>query len=80
MTSNRIEIRVPEIGMASQEIKFGGWLKKPGDFVEAGDELFELETDKATVVCEAENSGTLAEVQVEEGAVKEGGLLGYLNA
>ncbi len=80
MNTAKIEIRMPEIGMASQEIELSGWLKNVGDLVKMGDELFEVETDKATVVCEAEAEGTLAEILVPEGKVAEGGLLGYLNA
>lgn len=76
----QIEIKVPDLGMESEEIKFGNWLKKPGESVAAGEDLFEVEADKATVVCEAEASGKLAEIKVTEGEVKTGDLLGYLDA
>ncbi|MEP0815454.1 MAG: biotin-requiring enzyme [bacterium] len=80
MAGKRFEIRLPAMGMQSQEIIFSAWLKNPGDVVEDGDELFEVESDKATVVFEAEHSGVLAETLVKEGAVKEGDLLGYIDA
>lgn len=75
----RIEIRVPDLGMQSEQIKFGAWLKHPGETVAAGEDLFEIEADKATVVCEAEASGVLAEQSVAGGELKQGDLLGYLD-
>ena len=44
------------------------WLKSPGDAFERGEGLIEVETDKATVVYEAESAGTLASILVPEGA------------
>jgi pyruvate dehydrogenase E2 component (dihydrolipoyllysine-residue acetyltransferase) len=44
------------------------WLKSPGDSVEQGDELVEIETDKANMVYEAPTGGTLIEVVAEEDA------------
>lgn len=76
----RIEIRVPDLGMQSEQIKFGAWLKQPGQTVAAGEDLFEIEADKATVVCEAEADGTLAEQTVTAGELKQGDLLGYLDS
>ena len=80
MPNRRIEIRLPDLGMQSQEIIFNGWSVNVGDKVEEGSEFFEVEADKATVVFEAEASGVLAEVVVTEGKIKEGDLLGYLDA
>jgi 2-oxoglutarate dehydrogenase E2 component (dihydrolipoamide succinyltransferase) len=77
---DRIPIRVPDIGLETEAIKFGAWLKQPGDAVAAGEDLFEVEADKATVVCEAESAGTLAEITVSEGDVLTGDVIGYLDA
>ncbi len=76
----RIPITLLPIGMKSDEIAFGAWLIEPGAKVSKGDELFEVEADKASVVFEAEASGVLGETLVTEGAVKEGDLLGYIYA
>ena len=38
------------------------WLKRPGDAVERGEPLVEVETDKATIVYEAETAGILDEI------------------
>jgi len=74
----RIPIILPDLGMKSVEIIFGSWLVEKGARVEKGQELFEVEADKATVVVEAESDGTLAEILVTEGRVSEGDILGYL--
>ena len=80
MISERIEIRLPEFGKKGEKINFLNWIKKVGDIVCDGDELFEVETDKATVVFEAEQSGVVAEFLVESGEVNEGDLLGFIDA
>jgi pyruvate dehydrogenase E2 component (dihydrolipoamide acetyltransferase) len=43
------------------------WLKRPGDEVSKGDPLVEVETDKATIVYEAERAGVLEEIVVDDG-------------
>ena len=47
------------------------WLKQPGDAVTKGEELVEVETDKATIVYEAERDGVLTEIVTGEGATAE---------
>ncbi|MCH7471933.1 biotin attachment protein [bacterium] len=76
----RIPITVPDLGMKSEEIIFGAWLKSAGEQVTEGEDLFEVEADKATVVCEAEAGGTLVETTVTDGAVQTGDVIGYLDA
>jgi 2-oxoglutarate dehydrogenase E2 component (dihydrolipoamide succinyltransferase) len=44
-----IEITVPELGESVLEATVSRWLKKEGDFVNAGDVLLELETDKVNL-------------------------------
>jgi pyruvate/2-oxoglutarate dehydrogenase complex dihydrolipoamide acyltransferase (E2) component len=77
---SKIEITVPDIGLESEEIKFGSWLKAVGEAVTPGEDLFEIEADKATVVCEAPAGGTLAEITVSGGEVRTGDVIGYLHA
>src|SRR5439155_5406948 len=43
------------------------WLKSPGDNVDLGEELVEIETDKANMVYEADAGGTLIEIVAAEG-------------
>ena len=76
-----IEIIVPEMGESVIEATVRTWLKKEGDFVEAGEALVELETDKVNLEVGAKASGVLAKIQVAEGQdVKVGDVLGSINA
>ena len=76
----RIAVSVPDLGMESEEIKFGCWLVETGGRIEAGADLFEVEADKATVVCEAPVGGILAETTVTGGVVQTGMVIGYIDA
>jgi pyruvate/2-oxoglutarate dehydrogenase complex dihydrolipoamide acyltransferase (E2) component len=75
----KLDIKVPDLGMQTEEIKFGCWLKQPGDRVEAGEDLFEVEADKATVVCEAEATGILEDTSITDGTVNTGDTVGHIN-
>ena len=55
-------VRMPPVGQTSDELRIVAWLKQVGDPVTAGEMLFEVETDKATLEVEATRSGTLAEI------------------
>ena len=48
------------------------WLKSEGDRVEKGEPLYELDTDKVTQEVEAEASGVLLKIAVDEGEVPVG--------
>jgi pyruvate dehydrogenase E2 component (dihydrolipoamide acetyltransferase) len=48
------------------------WLKSEGDAVEKGEPLYELDTDKVTQEVEADFSGTLLKIAVQEGEVPVG--------
>lgn len=54
------EITVPSVGESVTQGILASWLKAAGDLVEEGSDLFELETDKATVTVPAPASGALA--------------------
>src|SRR6185503_5964331 len=75
-----IEITVPELGESVLEATVSRWLKKEGDFVNAGDVLLELETDKVNLEVGAKGSGILQKIQAPEGAdVKVGNVLGIID-
>jgi pyruvate dehydrogenase E2 component (dihydrolipoyllysine-residue acetyltransferase) len=61
------DIPMPKLSDAMEEATVLQWLKRPGDAVARGEPLVEVETDKATIVYEAEADGVLAEILVEEG-------------
>src|SRR5205814_7790969 len=58
---------MPRLSDSMEEGTVLRWLKQVGDEVVVGDELVEIETDKATVVYEADAAGTLLEIIVGEG-------------
>ena len=61
------EIKVPEFGESIQEVQVASWMKQPGDWIEKGEEIVELESEKASQALSSEKSGTLAEIKVAEG-------------
>jgi 2-oxoglutarate dehydrogenase E2 component (dihydrolipoamide succinyltransferase) len=72
-------IVVPELGESVVEARVAKWLKKPGDTVNAGDPLVELETEKIDLEVSADRAGVLATIKHQEGAdVKVGEVLAVL--
>ncbi|MFP5070740.1 dihydrolipoamide acetyltransferase family protein [Pseudonocardia nantongensis] len=61
------DVIMPKMGDAMEAGVLSTWLKQEGDRVEAGDALAEIDTDKATVELEAEDSGTLHRLVAREG-------------
>ncbi len=61
------ELTMPKLSDSMAEAVIVRWLKSPGDVFARGDGLIEVETDKATVVYEAESDGTLGSILVPEG-------------
>lgn len=53
------EISVPRLGWTMEEGTFGGWLRAEGELVREQDEVFTLESDKATQGIEALATGIL---------------------
>lgn len=69
-----IEIKVPAIGESITEVTLVAWHKEDGEFVEEGDIICDIESDKATVELPAEQSGVL-KIVAEEGSDLEIGAL-----
>ena len=61
------EVVMPRLSDSMEEGTILQWLKKLGDDVAVGDELVEIETDKANMAYEADVAGTLTEILVQEG-------------
>jgi pyruvate dehydrogenase E2 component (dihydrolipoamide acetyltransferase) len=64
---SRDVLRMPRLSDSMSEATIVGWLKRPGETFGRGDPLVEVETDKATVIYEAESDGLLAEILVPAG-------------
>lgn len=60
------EVKMPRLGVTMQSGKIAEWLKEEGDYVEKGEELFVLETEKSTVEIEAQVSGVLKKILIQE--------------
>jgi pyruvate dehydrogenase E2 component (dihydrolipoamide acetyltransferase) len=61
------EIVMPRLSDSMEEGTVLRWLKSEGDEVAVGDELVEIETDKADMVYESDAAGTLIELVADEG-------------
>jgi dihydrolipoamide dehydrogenase len=73
------EVTMPQLSDTMTEGTVVKWNKKEGDKVRAGEELAEIETDKATMAMEAFDDGTLAVIKVQAGEkVPVGGLLAVI--
>jgi len=66
------EIKLPRLGQGMESGTIVKWLKSEGDQVEKGEPLYELDTDKVTQEVEADASGVLLKIAVEEGEVEVG--------
>jgi len=62
----KLDIKVPSVGESVTQGILSSWLKAEGDHVEEGSDLFELETDKATVTVPAPATGSLS-ISVQAG-------------
>ena len=62
------QLTMPKLSDSMAEAVILRWLKSPGDRFARGEALIEVETDKATVVYEAESDGRLDSILVPEGA------------
>lgn len=61
-----IEIKVPSPGESITEVEIAQWLVADGDYVEKEDELCEIDSDKATLTINAEESGQI-KLMVQDG-------------
>src|SRR4051794_22057611 len=66
------EIKLPRLGQGMESGTIVKWLKSEGESVEKGEPLYELDTDKVTQEVEADASGVLLKIAVEEGEVEVG--------
>jgi 2-oxoglutarate dehydrogenase E2 component (dihydrolipoamide succinyltransferase) len=75
-----IEVTVPEMGESVLEATVSQWFKKEGEYVNVGDVLVELETDKVNVEVGAKGAGILQQINVQKGGdVKVGDVLGTID-
>ena len=80
MTIDTLKILMPEIAASMTSATLAVWLKQPGDPVQAGEPIAEVETDKTTVELESPADGILDDIRIDAGTegVKVGTLLGVI--
>jgi 2-oxoglutarate dehydrogenase E2 component (dihydrolipoamide succinyltransferase) len=62
-----IDILMPQLGETVTEGTISVWFKQVGDDVSAGENLFEIETDKTSMEIQATSSGVLTDILASEG-------------
>ena len=68
-----IEIKVPQLPESVSDATLVAWHKSPGQSVERDENLVDLETDKVVLEVPAPRSGTIVNIQVENGATVTSG-------
>ena len=61
------DIVMPRLSDSMEEGTILTWMKQVGDEIAVGDEIVEIETDKANMAYESDVAGTLTEILAEEG-------------
>lgn len=64
-----MEVVMPQLGETVSEGTITAWYKSLGDRIEAGDNLFDVETDKASMEVPATSAGILIEIRVAAGEI-----------
>ena len=76
------EILIPKLGWSIDDATFVEWHKSNGEYINTGDEIFSVESDKAIQVVESIDSGWLCidpDVPKEGQILKSGTVIGYLS-
>lgn len=68
-----MDVLMPQLGETVAEGKVTTWFKSVGEPVKAGENLFEIETDKVTMEIQAVAGGVLSEIRVNVGDVAKVG-------
>lgn len=74
-----VELKIPVIGESVTEVTLSSWLKKNGDYVNEGEAVCEIESDKASMELPAPSAGVL-KIMAEAGSeLKIGAKIGELD-
>lgn len=63
----KYEVLIPQQGLTTETVTITEIFKKPGDKVSKGDELLEMESEKATIALESPEEGIILEFRVKKG-------------
>jgi pyruvate dehydrogenase E2 component (dihydrolipoamide acetyltransferase) len=73
------EVRLPQFGLTMESAEVVKWLKADGEYVRKGEQLVELQNDKAVVPFESPESGYLKIMAQEGEELPVGELLALLH-
>ncbi len=69
LPASAVPILMPQVGNTMEEGTIIEWHAKPGDAITVGQEICEIETDKATMMIEATDAGRLSKIVADSGDV-----------
>src|SRR5262245_7367648 len=72
------EVKLPRLGQGMEAGTITKWRKAPGDKVEKGEPLFEIDTDKVTQEVESDFEGVLLKITLEAGEAPVGQTIAYI--
>src|SRR3954469_14339219 len=72
------EVKLPRLGQGMEAGTITKWLKSPGETVEKGEPLFEIDTDKVTQEVESDFAGVLLKITLESGEAPVGQTIAYI--
>ncbi len=64
--SETVKVDIPTVGESITEVQIGQWLKSEGDWVASGEDLVEIETEKASVQIPSPADGFLEAITKQE--------------
>ena len=74
----KLDIRLPDLGEVAETV-IVEWLKNPGDLVDEGEDLVEVETEKTTFVVASPAPGRVTQIFLTAGErAQVGDLLGEI--
>jgi pyruvate/2-oxoglutarate dehydrogenase complex dihydrolipoamide acyltransferase (E2) component len=73
-----VAVTIPKATLSLEEASVIAWRKAPGDPVEKGETLFEMETDKVVVEVPAPAAGYLLRIDVAEGIARVEQTVGWI--
>ncbi len=74
-----LELKIPVIGESVTEVTLSSWMKKDGEYVNEGEAVCEIESDKATMELPAPSSGVLKIIASAGSELKIGAVIGTLD-
>jgi len=75
----KVEIAIPKLGMTMKEAKIARWTKKSGDWVEKGEVILVIETEKISYEIEAPSEGYLEIIEAEGSVLPVGAIVGAIH-